>query len=417
MFGIGKKTKKLKDDPVKASEHADKKLKCLRILLLTLFLVIAACPVQASAADVAAAPGTYVPVPEGPIHDNTPVVRPDTLIANKINIAFNAIPARYSDMDPSTVFDLDGDLVGDISVGIANVTAKNGALIQYLDPAQFDMDQVYSVPTGGYKATAVTLASHIYVAKLPNGYYAKFIIVQSSPKVTIKFCYGKPTPSVLRANGEGSHAVLTWDPLPDAQLGYNVYRYEPTSDGYYNLMLLNDFTVKETTFTDNTAANHYYLYVVEAIKNNNGDIGYGSTTTVAPVFVQSMQCSLVITANSTAANLNGSPITAAAASVIKNGRLMIPASLLTNIGVNVTYVKSTNKLTLVRRPVNDVTYTVVMTVDVPQYTWNGTDYTSDVPPYTVGNEVFIPLRTVAPALGYGLSFNHVTTEATLSWFE
>lgn len=43
---------------------------------------------------------------------------------------------------------------------------------------------------------------------------------------------------------------------------------------------------------------------------------------------------------------------------------------------------------------------MVMTVDVPDYTWNGSSYKADVPPYKeAGNEVMVPLRVVAPGPG------------------
>lgn len=57
------------------------------------------------------------------------------------------------------------------------------------------------------------------MAQLPGGDYAKFMVLQASPKVTIWFHHGKPTSSVLQADGEDGRAVLTWDPLPDAELG------------------------------------------------------------------------------------------------------------------------------------------------------------------------------------------------------
>jgi hypothetical protein len=91
---------------------------------------------------------------------------------------------------------------------------------------------------------------------------------------------------------------------------------------------------------------------------------------------------------------------------------MLPASLLTNAGVKVTFESATGKITLSRR-LDTVTYTVIMTIDVPDYTWNGSAYQADVTPYMAGGEVMIPIRVVAPALGYGLTFNSTDRTATI----
>jgi hypothetical protein len=175
--------------------------------------------------------------------------------------------------------------------------------------------------------------------------------------------------------------------------------------------LLNDFTVQDTTFTDNTAQNHYYLYVVAAM---NPDGTASSQTTVAPVNVQSLQRSIAVALATGTAKLDGAAVTLASPPVIKNGRLMVPASLLTNAGVKVDVAGE--KVTLTRR-LDNVTYTVVMTIDAPEYTWNGSEYKADVPPYKAGSVVMIPLRVAAPALGYGLTFNSTDRTATINWFE
>lgn len=95
---------------------------------------------------------------------------------------------------------------------------------------------------------------------------------------------------------------------------------------------------------------------------------------------------------------------------------MVPADLLEYAGVDVAYDSSSEQVTLSRR-LDDVTYTVVLTIDVPDYTWNGSAYKADVPPYMAGGAVMIPLRVVAPALGFGLSFNSADRTATVQWFE
>jgi hypothetical protein len=329
-----------------------------------------------------------------------------------VPVAFSAIANRYTDVDPATQFDLNGDLVADLSVSATTVTGKNGATVQLVDPAALSLDQVQSVPTSGYSATAAVQLSRVYVMQLPNGGgYAKFMLLQVSPKVTIWFMYGMPTTSELKADGTGGHAVLTWTALPDAALGYNVYRYEMLDNNSYTVTLLNDFTVQETTFTDNTALNHYYLYVVIAMKAGGA---FGSATTVAPAQVQSLQRSIVISLTGGTAKLDGAPVTLDSPAVIKNGRLMVPASLLTNAGVKVTVAG--DQITLVRR-LDNVTYTVVMTINTPDYTWNGSAYKADVPPYVAGSVVMIPLRVAAPALGYGLTFNSADRTATMNWFE
>ncbi|HWI51859.1 MAG TPA: copper amine oxidase N-terminal domain-containing protein [Symbiobacteriaceae bacterium] len=326
-------------------------------------------------------------------------------------IAYGAVPNRYTDVDPATVFDLNGDLTGDIQISATTVTGKNGATVQLIDPAVVNLDQVQNAPQGGYAATAGVQLSRVYVAKLSGGTYAKFMVLQASPKVTIWFAYGSPTTSILTANGVGGHATLTWDALPDAALGYNVYRYEFLDGNSYTVTTLNDFTVQDTTFTDNTALNHYYLYMVQSIKANGGP---GSLTTVAPVNVQSLQRSIVVTLAPAAAKLDGAPVALASAPVIRNGRLMVPASLLESAGVKVT--TGGGQVTLSRR-LENVTYTTVMTIDSPDYTWNGSQYKADVPPYMAGSTVMVPLRVVAPALGFGVNFDSTTRTATIQWFE
>lgn len=327
-------------------------------------------------------------------------------------VAFGAIANRYTDVNPATVFDLNGDLVGDLTVGAATVTMQNGAQIQLLDPAVLNLDQVQTVPASGYSTSAPVQLSRVYVVQFPGGGYAKFILIQASPKVTIWFHYGTSTTSQLTADGANGHAVLTWNALADAQLGYHVYRYE-VQDNSYTVTLLNDFTVQGTTFTDDTAENRTYLYVVIAIKSNGS---FGSSTTVAAVSVQSVQRNLQISLVNGTAKLDSAAVAMDAPPVIKNGRLMVPATLLTSAGVTVTFDAATKHVTLSRRLAN-VTYTVVMTVDAPEYTWNGSSYKADVPPYTAGSAVMVPLRVVAPALGFGLMFNSTNRTATLQWFE
>lgn len=333
-------------------------------------------------------------------------------ILTPVPVAFSAIANRYTGVDPATVFDLNGDLVGDLKVSATSVTGQNGAKVQLVNPPALNLDQVNIVPVIGYGSSAPLQLSRVYIAQLSGGGYAKFMVLQASPKVTLWFMYGMPTTSVLKADGQNSHAVLTWDALPDATLGYNIYRYE-VGDSSYTVTQLSDFTVQATTFTDETADNRYYLYVVQAVKAGGSP---GSLTTVAPVFVQSKQHTLDVTVNNATAKLDGANLTLAATPVIRNGLLMVPASMLTSTGAKVTFQAATEQVTIVRR-LSGVTYTVVMTLNTPDYTWNGTSYKTDVPPYSQGAEVMVPLRVVAPVLGLGVSFNSTTRTAMIQWYE
>lgn len=110
------------------------------------------------------------------------------------------------------------------------------------------------MPGAGFSDSVDLQVSRVYVAALPGGDYAKFLVLQATPKVTVWFHYGRQTKSILKADGAQSRAVLTWDALPDAALGYNIYRYE-VNDNSYSVTQLNDFRVLETTFTDETAVN------------------------------------------------------------------------------------------------------------------------------------------------------------------
>lgn len=327
-------------------------------------------------------------------------------------IAFNVISNRYTDVDPATTFDLNGDLTGDMLVSGSQVLAKNGAKVKLLDPPVMSLDDVQSVTDDGLAESAPVQQNRVYVMKLSTG-YAKFMLLQTSPKVTIWFHYGVPTTGVLAADGATGKAVLTWTAMADAALGYNVYRYEIMDNWSYQVTLLNDFTVKELTYTDNTALRHNYLYVVAAIK---ADGSFGKTTTVAPCSIQSVQKTLTIDLSAGTAKLGATAITLEAPLVIKNGRLMVPASLLTSAGVVVTQDAAAGKVTLTRR-IDNVTYTLVMSLDIPDYTWNGSAYKADVPPYKAGSVVMVPLRVVAPGLGFGLSFNSANRTATLQWYE
>lgn len=367
-----------------------------RLLLVPLLLLLTAVP--ASALDrlpgsILIPPGLIVPQPLAPIP-----------------VAFSAIANKYTGVDPATVFDLNGDLVGDVKVTATEVQGQNGAQVQLLNPTQLNLDNVQQVPASFYSAKAQLELSRVYVAKLSGDGYAKFMVLQASPKVTIWFMYGTPTSSVLKADGTGSHAVLTWDALPDAALGYNIYRYE-VGDSSYTVTQLNDFTVQETTFTDNTAANRYYIYIVQAIKAGGSP---GSLTTAASVFVQSQAHTLVVGVNANTAKLDGANISLPVKTAVKDGLFMVPASLLTRAGAEVSV--DGRKVTLSRR-LDNVTYTVVLTVDSPDYTWNGTAYKADLPPYKQGAEVMVPLRTVAPVLGLGVSFDSQTRTATVQWYE
>jgi|GEM_PF-3896795 len=379
----------------------------VRIFLVVLLVTLAAVPANAAVS------GITQPIDRLPPILVDPAIR-QMVIRPPVPVAFSVVPNRYTNVDPATLIDLNGDLVGDIQVGTTTVTGKNGALLQLVDPAELNLDAVQTVPASGYSASAAVQLSRVYVVQLPNGAgYAKFMLLQTSPKVTIWFHYGTATTSVLKADGAGSHAVLTWDPLPDAQLGYNVYRYEFLDNNAYSVTLLNDFTVQSTSFTDNTALNRYYLYVVLAIKSNGA---FGTSTTVAAVQVQSLQRNLVISLTAGTAKLDGASVAMAAAPVLKNGRLMIPAALMSAANVTVTFEAATGRVTLSRR-LESVTYTLVMTVDVPDYTWNGSSYKADVPPYMAGSVVMVPMRVVAPALAFGLSFNSADRTATMQWFE
>jgi hypothetical protein len=382
----------------------------MRRLVFALLTILLVLLVMAPAQAATSFGGTQLLPSPGP---SPIIIRPELVVKPPALIAFSAVPNRYTDVDPATTFDLNGDLVGDLKVSATTVTGQNGALVQLVDPAALSLDQVQSVPQAGYSASAAVLLSRVYVAQLPGGWYAKFMLIQVSPKVTIWFHAGQPTTSELKADGTGGKATLSWTALPDAALGYNVYRYEFLDNNAYTVTLLNDFAVQETTFTDNTAKNHYYLYVVIAMKAGGA---FGAQTTVAAVQVQSLQRSIVISLSTGTAKLDGSPVTLASPPVIRNGRLMVPAKLFENAGVKVTYEAASGHVTLARR-LDNVTYTVVMTIDRPEYTWNGSAYQADVPPYLAGSVVMIPLRVAAPALGFGLTFDSATRNATLQWFE
>lgn len=345
----------------------------------------------------------------GPQQILTPIIP----VNAPVLVAFSAVPNRYTGVDPATVFDLDGDLVGDISVDSNTVTAKNGAKVQLLSPAQLNLDNVQSVPSGGYSTSAALQLSRVYAAQLPGGGYAKFLILQATPKVSIWFNYGIPTTSELKADGTGGHAKLSWGALPDATLGYDIYRYEISDNASYTVTQLNDFTVQETSFVDDTAQKSYYLYVVQAIKSGGSP---GGLTTVAPVYVQSVQRKLQLPLTTNTAKLDGVDLPLDATPVIKNGWMMVPATVFSKISTNVTFDGTTGHIILSRR-IGNTTYKVEMTLDDSQYTWNGTTYKSDVPPYKNGNVVMVPLRALAPVLGYGVSFDSTTRTATVQWAE
>lgn len=380
-----------------------KKMVALLVALLMLFVTI----MPVTAADLA-------PIKiDLPVNIKPILINPELIIDTKpIPIAFGAVANRFTGVDPATAFDLNGDLVSDLKVENNKVTGQNGAKIQLLNPAELNLDNVHKVPTMGYSASVDLQLSRVYVAQLSDGYYAKFMVLQSSPKVTLWFMSGKETSSVLTVDGTNSKAALSWDALPDAALGYNIYRYE-VSDTSYTVTQLNDFTVQETTFVDNTAKNRYYLYVVQAIKTGGTP---GALTTVANVFVTHKARSMELSPNKKAAKLDGTSFNLDTEPVIKNGLMMVPVTSLTKAGATVKTDATTGTVTITRR-LENVTYTVVMNIDNPDYTWNGTKYTAEVAPYKNGNHVMVPLRVVAPVLGLGVAFNSTTRTATIGWYE
>ncbi|WP_276356085.1 copper amine oxidase N-terminal domain-containing protein [Cohnella caldifontis] len=363
---------------------------------------------------LAATPALAAPQPTTLGPKILPEINLPIIVSNPpILVAFGAIANRYNDVDPATVFDLDGDLVGDIQIGSTAVTSKNGATVQLLSPAQLNLDNVQSVPTVGYAASADLQLSRVYVAKLTSGNYAKFMVLQSTPKVSIQFHYGTPTTSELKAVSTGGHTELTWGALPDAVLGYNLYRYEIGDNNSYTVTQLNDFTVQETAFVDQTADKRYYLYVVQAVKAGGSP---GSLTTAAPVFVQSVSRTLTLELLTGKAKIDGVNVQMDGKPVIKNGWMMVPSTMFAKIGATVKFDASTGHITLSRRLGNS-TYKVEMVLDEKDYTWNGTAYKTDVPPYKNGSSVMLPLRVVSPILGYGVTFDSATRTATLQWAE
>jgi hypothetical protein len=376
----------------------------ISILLAALLALVLSTPASAALAPV---------TPKLPGLDPV-LTNPDLRIkaSQPIAVAFSAVANRYTGVDPATTFDLNGDLVGDLKVSSTQVLGQNGAKLQLIDPPALNLDQVNLLPAAGYAETAPTQLSRVYAVQLSGGAYAKFMVLQATPKVTIWFMYGTPTSSILQADGADSHAVLTWDALPDAALGYNVYRYE-VNDNSYSVTLLNDLTIQETTFTDDTAANRYYLYVVQAIKAGGSP---GSLTTAAPVFVTHRARTLEVGLTGGPAKLDGANLQVAAKPVIKSGIFMVPASLLEAAGVTVSFDGTDGTVTMSRR-LENVTYTLVMTVASPDYVWNGTTYKTPVPPFMAGAEVMVPLRIVAPVLGLGVTFNSTDRTATIGWYE
>lgn len=69
-------------------------------------------------------------------------------------------------------------------------------------------------------------------------------------------------PGDLSATGT-SNIVLNWNPSPDAELGYHVYR-STTPDGYFERLTVGP--VAQTSFTDLTAGRGSNYYLVRAIK-------------------------------------------------------------------------------------------------------------------------------------------------------
>lgn len=376
-----------------------------RVWFLAVSLLVMLLASVASAAEL--------PILPGPIIVNPPILNPDLVLnLEPIPVAFSAVANRYTGVDPATTFDLNGDLVGDLKVTATEVIMQNGAQVQMIEPPALNLDSVNLMPAAGYGAKEPLQLSRVYAARLSGDSYAKFMVLQASPKVTLWLMHGTPTSSILTADGQNSEAKLSWDPLEDAALGYNIYRYE-INDNSYTVTQLNDFTVEETSFIDRTAGNRYYIYVVQAVKAGGSP---GSLTTTASVFVTHQARKLVVPLGGGSADLDGSSVPMGTPAEIRNGLMMVPASLLEHTGATVTVNDGTGRVTLSRR-LENVTYTVVMTVDSPDYTWNGTAYGTDVPPYKKGSAVMVPLRVVAPVLGLGVSFNSEDRTATVGWFE
>ena len=71
------------------------------------------------------------------------------------------MPNQYTEIDPSTQFDLNGDLTGNIFINATQITGKNGTEIQLLDPPALSLNQINNVPSAGYSASVSTQLSRV----------------------------------------------------------------------------------------------------------------------------------------------------------------------------------------------------------------------------------------------------------------
>lgn len=275
-------------------------------------------------------------------------------------------------------------------------------------------------PTSGYTGSAVFERESLYLAKLPDGSYAKLWAISSSEVLVF---YGTPTTSLLLADGRSGAVELSWDPLPDADQGYNVYRYAVYGEDHsrWEQIPLNDFAVTETTLTDRSVTRlRPYLWVVQAVRTDGSE---GSSTTVAAGAAFVTDRTTVLSLDPASATLDGNAVPMTVPPVIRNHRVSVPASLLAHAGVAIRF-KNDRESTVVRHfRENATTNEVYMTLDSTSFrvlTWMSEapeEYEADAAPYMDGNEVMLPLRDIGRFLWITPTFDSRTRTVLLTWQE
>ncbi len=213
-------------------------------------------------------------------------------------------------------------------------------------------------------------------------------------------------PRDLEAFAQDKSICLRWEAPEtgaEAIIGYYVYR----SDSEYGFdgEPLNDFTVSECAWVDNTAqAGPTYTYYVTAVYGD-GQETEGSNE----VEISLTSKSVTLTIDNETAEVNGQPVVMDQPPIIVDGRTMLPFRFIAeNLGADVTWDPDTNTVTAVWEGI-----TVVLTVGSQTAYVDGEPMLVNVPPVIVNGRTLVPLRFLANAFGWDLQWNDVTRTVTV----
>ncbi|GBG09741.1 copper amine oxidase [Paenibacillus agaridevorans] len=133
------------------------------------------------------------------------------------------------------------------------------------------------------------------------------------------------------------------------------------------------------------------------------------TLRTATAVKEPARASIVMTAGSTKATVNGKALTLEAAPLIQQGSTYVPLRFVTEaMGAEVLYDDKTRRVTVLRG-----SQMLEMTIGKKDYTLNGVRYTSDVAPFTKNGRTLIPIRLFSEKLGFKVKYEDKLRQITI----